>query len=80
MDKLAGHLIKQCHDEHYDEVLFIGHSVGEYTALFCSGMLGFEDAMGLIIKRSDLMYESTLKEPGKIMVVFKVKVIKIQPF
>ncbi|MDT8380115.1 MAG: beta-ketoacyl synthase N-terminal-like domain-containing protein, partial [Desulfotignum sp.] len=50
---------------------FIGHSVGEYTALFCSGMLGFEDAMGLIIKRSDLMYESTLKQPGKIMVVFK---------
>ncbi len=25
---------------------FIGHSVGEYTALFCSGILGFEDAMG----------------------------------
>ena len=50
---------------------FIGHSVGEYTALFCSGMLGFEDAMRLIIKRSDLMYESTLKNPGKIMVVFK---------
>ncbi|MBU0973189.1 MAG: acyltransferase domain-containing protein, partial [Proteobacteria bacterium] len=50
---------------------FIGHSVGEYTALFCSGMLGFEDAMRLIIKRSDLMYESTLKSPGKIMVVFK---------
>ncbi|MBA3009918.1 MAG: acyltransferase domain-containing protein [Desulfobacula sp.] len=50
---------------------FIGHSVGEYTALFCSGMLGFEDAMNLIIKRSDLMYESTLKSPGKIMVVFK---------
>jgi acyl transferase domain-containing protein/NAD(P)H-dependent flavin oxidoreductase YrpB (nitropropane dioxygenase family)/acyl carrier protein/NAD(P)-dependent dehydrogenase (short-subunit alcohol dehydrogenase family) len=50
---------------------FIGHSVGEYTALFCSGMLGFEDAMRLIIKRSDLMHESTLKVPGKIMVVFK---------
>ncbi|MCK5686274.1 acyltransferase domain-containing protein, partial [bacterium] len=50
---------------------FIGHSVGEYTALFCSGMLSFDDAMRLIIKRSDLMYESTLKEPGKIMVVFQ---------
>ena len=50
---------------------FIGHSVGEYTALFCSGILGFEDAMHLIIKRSDLMFESTLKNPGKIMVVFK---------
>ncbi|MDM8536847.1 beta-ketoacyl synthase N-terminal-like domain-containing protein [Desulfobacterales bacterium HSG17] len=50
---------------------FIGHSVGEYTALFCNGMLNFDDAMRLIIKRSDLMYESTLKVPGKIMVVFK---------
>jgi acyl transferase domain-containing protein/NAD(P)H-dependent flavin oxidoreductase YrpB (nitropropane dioxygenase family)/acyl carrier protein/NAD(P)-dependent dehydrogenase (short-subunit alcohol dehydrogenase family) len=50
---------------------FIGHSVGEYTALFCCGILGFDDAMRLIIKRSDLMYETTLKVPGKIMVVFK---------
>ncbi|MFH2058239.1 MAG: beta-ketoacyl synthase N-terminal-like domain-containing protein [Pseudomonadota bacterium] len=50
---------------------FIGHSVGEYTALFCSGILGFDDAMRLIIKRSDLMYEATVKVPGKIMVVFK---------
>ena len=50
---------------------FIGHSVGEYTALFCSGMLSFEDAMRLVIKRSDLMYEATLKVPGKIMVVFR---------
>lgn len=50
---------------------FIGHSVGEYTALFCSGMLSFDDAMRLIIKRSDFMYEATLKTPGKIMVVFK---------
>ncbi len=50
---------------------FIGHSVGEYTALFCCGILSFDDAMRLIIKRSDLMYESTLKTPGKIMVVFK---------
>ncbi|NOX32435.1 MAG: acyltransferase domain-containing protein [Deltaproteobacteria bacterium] len=50
---------------------FIGHSVGEYTALFCSGMLSFNDAMRLIMKRSDLMHEATLKVPGKIMVVFK---------
>ena len=50
---------------------FIGHSVGEYTALFCSGMLDFDDAMGLIIKRSDLMKEAAAKYPGKIMVVFR---------
>ncbi|SLM28414.1 putative (Acyl-carrier-protein) S-malonyltransferase [Desulfamplus magnetovallimortis] len=50
---------------------FIGHSVGEYTALFCSGMLDFDDAMRLIIKRSDLMKEAATKYPGKIMVVFR---------
>ncbi len=50
---------------------FIGHSVGEYTALFCSGMLNFDDAMKLIIKRSDLMKEAADKYPGKIMVVFR---------
>ncbi|MBU0462207.1 MAG: acyltransferase domain-containing protein, partial [Proteobacteria bacterium] len=50
---------------------FIGHSVGEYTALFCSGMLSFADTIRLVIKRADLMHEATLKVPGKIMVVFK---------
>ena len=34
-------------------------------------MLPFDDAMRLIIKWADLMYEATLKVPGKIMVVFK---------
>ncbi|MFO7886217.1 MAG: SDR family NAD(P)-dependent oxidoreductase [Desulfobacteraceae bacterium] len=50
---------------------FIGHSIGEYTALFCSGMLDFDDAMKLIIKRADLMKEAAEKFPGRIMVVFK---------
>ncbi len=51
--------------------LFIGHSVGEYTALFCSGMLNFDDAMRLVIKRADLMKAAAEKYPGRIMVVFK---------
>ncbi|MCK4767092.1 MAG: acyltransferase domain-containing protein, partial [Desulfobacula sp.] len=57
--------------EGFSPDFFIGHSVGEYSALFCSGILSFDDAMRLIIKRSDLMHEATLKVPGKIMVVFK---------
>jgi len=50
---------------------FIGHSVGEYTALYCSGMLGFEPAMDLIIKRADLMKTAADASAGRIMVVFK---------
>jgi malonyl CoA-acyl carrier protein transacylase/acyl carrier protein len=49
---------------------FIGHSIGEYAALYCSGMLDFETTLRLIIKRSDLMKQSTEQVPGRIMVVF----------
>jgi len=50
---------------------FIGHSVGEYTALYCSGMLAFEAALDLIIKRADLMQRAADVSAGRIMVVFK---------
>ncbi len=64
-------LFDRLHAQGFNPDYFIGHSVGEYTALFCSGMLGFDDAMKLIIKRSELMMEAGEKFPGKIMVVFK---------
>ncbi|MBI9085193.1 MAG: acyltransferase domain-containing protein [Desulfobacterales bacterium] len=50
--------------------VFLGHSVGEYTALYCSGMLDFDAAMTLIIRRADLMRAATEKYPGRIMAVF----------
>ncbi len=50
---------------------FIGHSVGEYTALYCAGLLNFEAAMQLIVKRADFMKAATEVQPGRIMVVFK---------
>jgi malonyl CoA-acyl carrier protein transacylase len=59
------------HREGFSPDYFIGHSVGEYTALYCNGMLDFDDAMNLIIKRADLMKEAGDEIPGKIMVVFK---------
>ncbi|MDJ0802606.1 MAG: beta-ketoacyl synthase N-terminal-like domain-containing protein, partial [Desulfobacterales bacterium] len=51
--------------------VFIGHSVGEYGALFCAGLLDFETTMRLIIKRADFMKAATEEQPGRIMVVFK---------
>jgi malonyl CoA-acyl carrier protein transacylase len=50
--------------------LFIGHSVGEYGALFCAGLLDFATTMRLIVKRADFMKAATEDHPGGIMVVF----------
>ncbi|MCP3952854.1 MAG: acyltransferase domain-containing protein, partial [Desulfobacterales bacterium] len=58
-------------DRGFSPDYFIGHSVGEYTALFCAGMLGFEDTLQLIIKRADLMKTAAETSAGRIMVVFK---------
>ena len=40
-----------------------GHSLGEYTALVSCGVLKYEDALGLIVKRSNLMQISGKKIP-----------------
>jgi acyl transferase domain-containing protein len=50
---------------------YIGHSLGECSALYCSGMLGFEDTMKLILKRSSLMKEAGEKMPGEMVALFK---------
>ncbi len=35
-----------------------GHSLGEYTALVCSGAIAFEDAVRLVVERARLMVEA----------------------
>ena len=58
-------------DKGFSPDFFIGHSVGEYTALYCAGILDFDTAMQLIIKRADLMKTAAEASAGRIMVVFK---------
>ena len=41
-----------------------GHSLGEYTALVCSGALAFSDAVGLVAERGRLMQEAVPEGQG----------------
>lgn len=41
-----------------DVVVGAGHSLGEFTAYLCAGTLAFEDALGLVRRRGELMARS----------------------
>lgn len=49
-----------------------GHSVGEYAALFASGVLGFNDAIKLVAKRGQLMFEAGSILPGTMFAVMNL--------
>jgi [acyl-carrier-protein] S-malonyltransferase len=47
-----------------DIAMTAGHSLGEYTALCCAGAIGFEDALGIVSKRGELMQHAGETNPG----------------
>ncbi len=46
-----------------------GHSVGEYTALYCAGVLSMEDAISLTRSRGEYMHQAGEEKPGTLSAV-----------
>lgn len=59
---LIGDLIKERID--LSSSLFLGHSLGEYSALYAAGVFSFESCLQLVRKRGDVMSEAAKEYPG----------------
>lgn len=46
-----------------------GHSVGEYAAMYASGVLSFQDALKLVSLRGELMFNAGEERPGTMFAV-----------
>ncbi len=57
---------------------FAGHSLGEYSALACSGYLDFKDTINILKKRGDAMQNSVPKGEGGMIAVLGTTVENIE--
>jgi len=71
---------KKLFDENSDkEIAFnLGHSLGEFSALFSAGALSLGDAIKLVHERGKLMNKAFEKEPGSMMVVLGLDDEKVE--
>jgi [acyl-carrier-protein] S-malonyltransferase len=49
--------------------MFAGHSLGEITAYYAAGVLDFESALAIVIKRGELMATAAAANPGKMAAI-----------
>ena len=55
-----------------------GHSLGEFSALTCAGVLRFEDALRLVRKRGLLMKEAAQSAPGLMSAIGKLDAQQVE--
>jgi [acyl-carrier-protein] S-malonyltransferase len=55
-----------------------GHSLGEFTAYHAAGSLAFADALRLVRRRGELMFESGMKRPGAMAAILGLAEEKVE--
>ena len=54
-----------------------GHSLGEYSALVCAGVIGFQDAVNVVFRRGQFMRSAVSEGKGKMAAIVGLKADKI---
>lgn len=57
-------LLEKLREKNICPAMAIGHSLGEYSALYAAGMLGFDDAFRMVCIRGQLMSNKAGDDPG----------------
>ncbi|WWO98631.1 MAG: ACP S-malonyltransferase [Candidatus Dasytiphilus stammeri] len=57
--------------------MLVGHSLGEYSALVCSGTIPFSEAISLVQVREKMMHEIALKDKGAMLIIIGLNQDKI---
>jgi len=55
-----------------------GHSLGEYSALAAAGVFDWRDALRIVRKRGELMFEAGLDDPGTMAAVLGMKLEEVE--
>src|SRR5262245_53386902 len=55
-----------------------GHSLGEYSACVAAGALEFEDAIRLVRRRGELMYQAGLDRPGAMAAILGLESAEVE--
>ena len=58
--------------------IFCGHSLGEYSALYASGVITLEDTFRLVLKRGELMEEAATRRLGEMYAVIGLSREKLE--
>src|SRR5574341_1865773 len=70
-------ILKLIQENGLKPALVAGHSLGEYTALACAGVLSFEDALWAVGKRSFLMQKACEEKKGTMAAVIGMSIDEV---
>lgn len=71
-------MYRMCEEEGICADIMAGHSLGEVSALTCSGAISFADALKLVRKRGELMQQAVPEEKGVMIAIKTREVDRIQ--